>query len=141
MQAEPHLQQTFAQTQQPQQPAHIDISTVEYTFFAAVLFMCAGIIGFFIKSAFKSLTQSNGELRTGLTTSNSELRASIEKLATAVADIHTDLIEYKVEVAENYASKEDLQSLKKDIRGACSLRHNRRSTDRRDDEGHDLGLI
>jgi len=128
MQAEPHnpvtqmdniktqvqnnTSQIQANTSEIAQGSHIDLTPIEYAFFGVVLLLGAGIIGWFIKNSFKSLTDSNKELKN-----------SIENLATLVATIHTDLMEYKAEVAENYATKKDLLILKKDIKDNCLLKH------------------
>ena len=98
----------------------VTISYVEYSFFAALMLMGALVIGFFIRSAFK-----------GLTSSNTDLKKAIEKLATVAHTIHTDLISFKVEVAETYVTKTDLSQLKQDLASTCALRHNRRDTDQK----------
>ena len=111
------IQTNTGQIQQLQ-PGHIEISMVEYTFFGVIMLLGAGIIGWFIRNAFKSLT-----------TSNTELKNSIEKLADVATSIHNDLTAYKVEVAETYVTKEALIELKNDIKDTCQLRHYRRSDD------------
>lgn len=100
------------------QPNHIDISQVDYAFFGFILLLSTGIIGWFIRSAFKGLTESN-----------TQLKNSIERLAEVASSIHTDLYEFKATVAAEYATKEDLLGLKDDINRSCVLRHSRRKDD------------
>jgi hypothetical protein len=101
----------------------IELSIVEYSFFAVIMLGGAVIIGGLIKLAFKQLTDSN-----------TELKKAIEKLATVASSIHDDLSDFKTEVADKYATKIDLSTLKSDIQSVCKLRHNRRIDDDKENQ-------